>query len=243
MPLTRSIFARLARNAILVAVLAVLLLGGVTWATLEQAMRRSLEENTATDVAGLVDIYASGGRAELLARLEDRFAVEELEGRKTHYLLAESGKTLAGDIASWPQLNPATSQRGFITLPGGKPVYARSARLDENLDLLVAREYAADRAAQWQVLAIFFAAGLMVVLAVWWIARTTSGSLAQRVAHINALFSDPGESQLDQLQRLPDQPDEIDMLAANSAGTLARQTRLLRMHKHMSDNVAHEIRT
>ncbi|MCP5396457.1 MAG: HAMP domain-containing histidine kinase [Sphingomonadaceae bacterium] len=243
MPLTRSIFSRLARNAILVAVVAVLLLGGVTWATLEQAMRRSLEENTATDVAGLVDIYASGGRAELLARLADRYEVEELDGRKTHYLLAESGKSLAGDIASWPSLNPATSQRGFITLPGGAAVYARTARLDENLDLLVAREYSADRAAQWRVIAVFLVAGLLVVLVVWWIARATSGSLARRVAHINALFRDPGESQLEGLQQLPAEPDEIDELAANSAGTLARQARLLRMHKHMSDNVAHEIRT
>ena len=71
----RSIFARLARNAILVSVVAVLLLGGVTFATVNEAMRRSLDSNTATDLAGLVDIYASGGEQELLQRLADRSEV------------------------------------------------------------------------------------------------------------------------------------------------------------------------
>lgn len=239
-----SIFARLARNAILIAVLAVALLLGVTWATLQNAMERSLRENTATDMAGLVDIYASGGRQELLQRLEDRYEVENIDGRQAHYLLSgKGGASISGDVSRWPQLNPATSERGFIKLPDGTPVYARSAHLDENLDLLVAREYSADMRDLYRTIAIFFFAGLAIVLAVVGMARATSRRLSHRVEGINALFREPAEERLATLATMPGHPDEIDELASHSAATLARQERLLRAHKHMSDNVAHEIRT
>ncbi|MBD3730159.1 MAG: HAMP domain-containing histidine kinase [Sphingomonadales bacterium] len=207
-------------------------------------MKRSLEENTATDIAGLVDIYASGGRAELLQRLNDRYEVENIDGRQAHYLLSGTGGTrISGDVPHWPSLNPAISERGFVKLPDGTPVYARSAHLDENLDLLVAREYSADRRAMLLTVAVFLLTGLVIVLGVIALARATSQRLSQRVEGINALFREPADARLESLATLPDRPDEIDELACHSAETLARQGRLLRMHKHMSDNVAHEIRT
>jgi signal transduction histidine kinase len=240
----RSIFARLARNAILVSVVAVLLLGAVTFATVNEAMRRSLDSNTATDLAGLVDIYASGGEEELLLRLADRSEVEGIEGRQSHYMLANSrGEWLIGDIDEWPQLNAALSDRGYITLPGGFDVYARSARIGPDLDLMVAREYEEESADLRRLILIFLAAGLLVIAVVALIARLTSRKLARRVARINASFRNPPADEEAVLPDMPKVPDEIDELAAHSSVSLARQARLARLHKHMSDNVAHEIRT
>lgn len=233
-----SVFARLARNAALVAVLAVLALFAVTWTTMEAQMRRALEAETATDLAGLVDIYASGGRAELLVRLADRYAVKGPQGRRAHYLVATTaGEPIAGDVQEWPALGAALSEREFITLPGGSPVFARAARLDGDLDLLVAREYSADRAAMRRTAAVFLGAGGFLILAVWLAARRTAQRLARRVQRINAAF---GKSAFYEVQ---DRPDEIDELADHGARSIARMASLAASHKAISDNVAHEIRT
>jgi signal transduction histidine kinase len=239
----RSIFARLARNAILVSVLAVALLGAAAWYTANEAMTRSLDANTATDLAGLVDIHASGGTEELLKRLADRSEVEGIEGRRSHYLLADGdGRKLAGDLAEWPHLNAALSDRGFVALAEGTPVYARAARIGPGLDLVVAREYAEEQAALDRLVLVFLGAGLVVIAIVALIAHLTSRKLARRVARINAGFREPPPEET-ALAAAPANGDEIDELAAHSAASLARQARLARLHKHMSDNVAHEIRT
>lgn len=238
----RSIFARLARNAIAVSVLAVALLGAAAWYTVSEATTRALDANTATDMAGLVDIHASGGTEELLKRLADRSEVEGIEGRRSHYMLVGDGRRLAGDIAEWPTLNAALSDRGFVTLADGTPAYARSARIGPGLDLLVAREYAEEQAALDRLVLVFLAAGLVVVAIVALIAWLISRKLARRVARINASFGEPPPEET-ALPVPPPRPDEIDELAAHSAASLARQARLARLHKHMSDNVAHEIRT
>jgi hypothetical protein len=114
----RSIFSRLVAGAILVALLATAALLGVTLAESWRAAERSLAMTVDTDIAGLADIYASGGETELRARLEDRSALVGIEGRTAHYLLARpDGTRLGGDIASWPTLSARSSERGFIELP------------------------------------------------------------------------------------------------------------------------------
>lgn len=236
----RSIFARVAAGAIAVSVIAALALLAVTWLTLEGQMRRSLEANTATDLAGLVDIYASGGRAELIARLRDRYALTGAKGRASHYMIATGeGDRIAGDVREWPALDPAVSEHGFVTVNGGTEVFARSAQLDEDLLLLVAREYGDDRAQMRRLAAVFLVAALAVVLAVWWLARRTSRGLARRIERINAGFREPAHA----MPAPGGDPDEIDELAAHGTAMLARQARLAHLHKHMSDNVAHEVRT
>lgn len=242
-PARRSIFSRLVAGAILVALLATAALLGVTLAESWRAAERSLAMTVDTDIAGLADIYASGGEAELRARLADRSALVGIEGRTAHYMLARvDGTRLGGDIASWPALSARSSERGFIELSDGEPVYARATMLAPGLRLLVAREYERDRDLLRRLALTFLAAAAVVVLAVWLVGRAAARRLQRRVARINEGFR-RFESGCEPATIAPQPRDEIGELAERSARSLARLAALARTHRHMSDQIAHEIRT
>lgn len=226
----------------LFAVASLALLLAITLHESWRSSERALAATVDTDIAGLVDIYASGGEAELRRRLVDRAALVSIEGRRAHYLLQRpDGAVLAGNVARWPALSPADSERGYLTL-GGEKVYARATRLSPSLDLLVARSYGRDTAAMLRLAVVFVLAAAAIVLVLWLVGRRAAGRLRRRVASINAAFqaAERGES-----ASLPgDQPaDEIGELAANSGRAIARAATLASTHRHMSDHIAHEIRT
>ena len=58
----RSIFGQLTAASILIAVIAVAVLFAVTTITIQRQMRASLSATVPTDLAGLIDIYATAGR-------------------------------------------------------------------------------------------------------------------------------------------------------------------------------------
>jgi hypothetical protein len=105
-------------------------------------VERSLAVTVDTDIAGLTDIYASAGEAELLARLGDRSSLVSLQGRQARYMAVRTdGTMLAGNIKQWPTLAASLSEQGFVDLADGARVYARATRLAPDLNLLVARTY------------------------------------------------------------------------------------------------------
>lgn len=240
---TRSIFTRWVRGAIVLTLLA---LGALLAVVLLQSWHSSsnaLANAVDTDMAGLVDIYASGGLEELQSRLADRTALTAIDGRQAHYLLGNAGGArLAGDLEEWPELAPSLSQAGFVTMADGTRLYARATRLGPDLDLLVAREYGPDRAAIERLAVIFVASGALIVLAVWLIGRRAAARLRRRLAAIIDAFRAAEKGQAP--ATLGAQPrDEIGELARHSSNAIARVANLARTHRHMSDHIAHEIRT
>ncbi len=240
----RSIFGQLTAASILIAVLAVAVLFAVTTITVERQTRASLTATVATDMAGLIDIYASGGREELLRRVADRQAVVSLETRRSHYLVADgSGRPLGGDQRRWPQINAAQSEQGFITLADGTAVFAQGTRLSPDLQLLVAREYASDQAALMVLSAAFLAVGAAIVAAVALVAWITARHLAQRMNAVNAALGAAADGRSASFPARQRGGDEIDEMAGHGTRLLARQAQLLKAYKQVSEHVAHEIRT
>jgi len=238
-----SIFTRWLRGAMLVALASLAVLLAVTIAQSWRSSAVSLAETVDTDMAGLVDINASGGVEELRRRLADRTALSSLDGRQAHYLLGEAGGArLAGDLPEWPRLSPAVSEAGFVKLSDGTRLYARATRLGPGLDLVVAREYAPDRRAIWQLAAIFLGTAVGIVLAVALIGRYAAGRLRCRLARITEAFR---AAERGHEPRLPAdrRNDEIGELADYSTRSILRASNLARTHRHMSDHIAHEIRT
>lgn len=244
----RSIFATLLGRALLLALASLALLMGVTLWESWNTTQRSLSATVDTDVAGLVDIYASGGEAELLARLEDRAGLISISGRQARYLLvrpashAAAGAILGGDIAQWPALGASLSEAGFLTLSDDTRVYARATRLSPDLDLLVGRTYEGDRAALWRLVGLFAGTAALIVLAVWLLGRNAAGHLRRRVLAISEslrAFEDGREADLPESE----DDDEIGELAVLSGRSISRSANLARTHRHMSDHIAHEIRT
>jgi signal transduction histidine kinase len=240
----RSIFGQLALASILIAGFAVAVLFAVTMVVVERQTRASLSATVSTDMAGLIDIFVTGGREELLRRVADRQAVVSLDARQSHYLLADgAGKPLAGDQPRWPQLNAARSEQGFITLADGTPVYAQGTALAPDLRLLVAREYGQDRSALFVLSAAFLSVGTAIVGAVALAAWITSRHLGQRMNALSAALGAAADGRAASFPASKRRADEIDELAGHGARLLARQAQLIRAYKQVSEHVAHEVRT
>jgi len=64
----QSIVWRIASASLAVAILALALLYAVSFSAVERSAREALAATVTTDLAGLIDIHASGGQAELARR-------------------------------------------------------------------------------------------------------------------------------------------------------------------------------
>lgn len=238
-----SIFSRLVILAIALSVALVVSLWFLTDQTIRDTMRASAERAVDVDIAGLVDIYATGGRGELEQRISDRLALTPMDGNSPHYLLADgAGNRLAGDIAIWPKLDPAVSESGAITVGQDTPAFARATLLGPDLQLLVARETGGNGPLLRRVGAVFLVGGALFVILVGALGRSAAGRLQRRIGRLNEAFRDPDAGRVAQLALGP-ASDEIDELTSHSVDALARQKRLVEAYRDMSDQVAHEIRT
>ncbi|MGY6636974.1 MAG: sensor histidine kinase [Erythrobacter sp.] len=239
----RSIFSRLVAAAI---ILSLVLLAGLWWLARE-AVSATLQEAAAAevdvDIAGLADIYASGGEAELAARIADRLALIPMDGSASHYLLVDAdGTVIAGDLAAMPPLDPATSQSGVIALDRESHAFARAVQLAPGLSLVVARRTALEAPVLSSLALVFTAGGTVFVALVALLGKLAARRLERRIDQINLAFREPqGAATLMAAGTAPS--DEIDELAAHSAAALARVNDLLAAYKDTSEQLAHEIRT
>jgi len=239
----RSIFTRLVAGAML---LSLVLLAGLWWlthqnvsATLQQAARSEVD----VDLAGLADIYASGGEAELAARINDRIALTPTEGSAPHYLLADNaGRVIAGDLARWPPLDATVSESGVIAIGANSRGYARAVQLGPDLRLVVARGIAIEDPVLSSIAVAFGAGGAVFIAMVALLGRVAAARLQRRIERINLAFREPQDGAGLAATGRPD-GDEIDELTAHSAAALARVRDLLAAYKDTSEQLAHEIRT
>ena len=196
------------------------------------------------DLAGLVDIYASGGQPELEQRIEDRLAITPAGRSQPHYLLTDGeGNPITGDLDRWPDLDPKVSERGAVSVLDGVPVLARATQLGPDLRLVVA--YESDQAGPVlrRVALVFLIGGALFVLLVGLFGRHAARGLQSRIEQINAAFRMPDTVRTVATPGPARRGDEIDELADHSARALERVRRLLEAHREASDQVAHEIRT
>jgi len=239
----RSIFSRLVAAAI---ILSLVLLAGLWWlaresvsATLQNAAAAEVD----VDIAGLADIYASGGEAELAARIGDRLALTPMDGSAAHYLLSNGrGQVIAGDLAQWPPLDATKSQSGVIALPDKTRAFARAVQLGPDLKLVVARPVDLEAPVLSGLALVFAGGGAVFIALVALLGRLAARRLARRIEEINLAFREPqAAAGLIAVGSAPG--DEIDELAAHSAAALARVNDLLAAYKDASEQLAHEIRT
>ncbi|MYL96245.1 sensor histidine kinase [Novosphingobium sp. FGD1] len=239
-----SIFAQIVVWAIATAATITFGLWALTNATIQRTNRQALERAVDVDLAGMVDIYASGDEHELAKRIKDRLALQPRAGATAHYLLADDqGNRIAGDLTRWPGLRAGLSEAGDVRIDGNEGAFARSTQLAPNLRLLVAHEYNDLSVLQRQVALVFLTGGVLAVLAVALGGWTAAHRLAGRLERINAAFRQPDDAALEQLARSSVGRDEIDELTSHSGNALSRLKRLAAAHRETSDHVAHEMRT
>ncbi len=239
----RSIFTRLVAGALL---LSLVLLAGLWWLarqSVSATLQEAAEAQVDVDLAGLADIYATGGQAELEARIADRIALTPLEGSAPHYLLADNrGRVIAGDLARWPALDPAVSESGVISIGARSTAFARAVQLAPDLRLVVARGTDIAAPVLSSITMAFVAGGAVFVMLVALLGRFAALGLQRRIERINLAFREPeGRTRLAAKKR--GHTDEIDELTAHSAAALERVNDLLAAYKDTSEQLAHEIRT
>lgn len=237
----RSIFHRLTLAATIIAALMVLALWALAHLTIARTLDHGLARAVDTDLAGLVDIYQSGGRDELVARISDREALSAQGGGTRYLLVASDGARLAGNFARWPGFDARLSQAGWVDWPGGGHGWARATMLAGDTRLLIVHE-AGERAEVLRAIAVVFGIGGMVlVTTVAVLGGRASRKLARRIERLNAAFRQP--DRIDPAMIGTTDRDEIDELAQHSAAGLARLRLLAEAHRETSDQIAHEIRT
>lgn len=176
-------------------------------------------------------------------RIADRLALIPSDGSVPHYLLADGARMrIVGDLAAWPALDPAISERGRIAIGVDTTALARATRLAPDLHLVVARETADSRPILRQVGAVFLLGGGLFVIIVAILGRLAALRLQTRIERINSTFRNQEADAM--LQSMPTVPnDEIDELAVHSAAVLARMKGLMEAYRDTTERVAHEIRT
>ncbi|RYD49556.1 MAG: HAMP domain-containing histidine kinase, partial [Sphingomonadales bacterium] len=239
-----SVVARTAFAVGAFAITAIALLYASTLQVVRSESDAALQRSVDVDIAAFADIYASGGRAELIARMQDRLAMQAEGSDQAHYMLVEvTGAKLAGDIGRWPLLSAENSQAAFVTLSDGTPAFARATQLDAGLRVVAAREYGGRSALLRRIGAAFLATGFAVVLAAFALAWLAASRLRVRIAGMNAAFDTVEHGDL--RGRVPgeERTDELGALALHANQLIDRLSVVLLAQREITDQVAHEIRT
>lgn len=239
----RSIYARLIWAAIGLSLVLLAGLWLITDWTVRDAMRDAAQDQVDVDLAGLVDIYASGGQRELELRIKDRLAIISVDTNTPHYMLAtDDNERIVGDVTSWPALDAAVSEADFVTIGEGTEVFARATRLAPDVKLLVARETNGGANILRQIMLVFLTGGALILLCVAASGRLATARLSQRIDNINRALHNQDASEVSALLDRSS-GDEIDDLATNAAAALDRLSRLMSAYRDTSDQIAHEMRT
>jgi len=211
--------------------------------TIRDAFAASTRESVDLDLAGLVDIYASGGQKELEARIANRLDAVPSDGVRPHYLLADStGRRIAGDLTLWPELDPAISESGSIRIGNRTEALGRATLISEDLRLLVAHEPPDRSDLLMRVGFVFLLGGTLFVALTAVFAQAASSRIRRRVARVNEAIRHGDEAALGLLAQLS-KPDEIDEIAGQASEAIRNARSLMQAYQETSEQIAHEIRT
>lgn len=242
--LFRSVFGRVTLSALLVSLLSTLALFLVVEKIVDDDGRAMLAREVDTDLAGLADIYVSGGVAELKARIGDRLAMSREDGERSWYLLTDpSGRRLAGNLDRWPVIASEVSEARFVTLPGGDRMFARATLFSTGARLLVGRSNYRGQALLARLALAFAVAGAGIALFSLAAGHFAARRLRGRVEAVNAVFAAVRSGRIAARAPGAGNADELAELATNTNAMLDQVERLVEAQRSVSDQTAHEIRT
>jgi len=224
-----------------------LLLAFIYWSTVA-FMASQTDATIGAEIVGLSEQYREGGTRGLAEAIQER--LERDPDSSSVYLLASPGYTpLLGNLDVWPDAE--STPDGWLRFEFQDPragghtfrARARSFVLEDGLYLLVGRDTRRLEAIQGLIvrallwgLAITFALGLAGGIAM-------SRSMLRRIEQINQTSRKIMAGDLSRRVPTSGNADDIDQLAANLNAMLDEIEGLLEGIRHVSDNVAHDLRT
>jgi signal transduction histidine kinase len=225
-----------------------LLLGFLYWATVG-VLSEQVDETIQADIKGLAEQYKQRGARGIAATIDER--VRKDPGGRTVYLLTDPmRRPLVGNLSGWPTATP--DDDGWIAFElldrdtaDGRPHLARARRfvLQGGLNLLVGREVRElERTRHMIINAMIWGIAITLALALAGGIAMSRGT-ARRIEAINQTSRDIMSGDLDRRIPAGGTNDEFDQLAGNLNTMLDRIQGLMEGLRHVSDNIAHDLRT
>lgn len=220
--------------------------GVVFWSTIG-FMDRQTNTVIETDIEALSEVYQRDGLRGLIATIESRIARDP--GRSSIYLVADAARNpVVGNISAWPHSMPNAD--GWIEFSltervGGSRTLARARPflLRGQVNLLVGRDIRnlqATKALIEQALA--WGTGLAICVGIS-AGLLMSRRLRRRLRSIIHTSREVVRGDLS--RRIPDfgSHDDLDEVARNLNAMLDEIQRLLAGIEHVTNNIAHDLRT
>src|SRR5690606_17947140 len=244
--LWNSISFRLTLNYGLLAILTTSTLIVFIYVQFIGALRTEYSRQITATTQRLIATFEDGGRDALISAIELTLSDRIDSDREIYLLLDENGRKQAGNLEISPQFNPTYTEvfdtevvqdgiptRGHLriqTLTGGETlVVGHDSSEIGDITSLIGRTTAA---------AILLAV-LMVLLGTYIFRR----ELAYRVSHIRRTTQQIGAGQLSKRISAPTDEDELTLLNRDINAMLDRIELLMKSARHISDTIAHNLRT
>lgn len=237
-----AFLSAIASLAVFIAVL--LLLGGAIYTIMSNSMIRDVDASIADEVELFLEIYARGGQDELVQTIS-QFETPAAAGIRAAGLFDRQGKHLAGNIAEAPDFELWTTRTFDNLLP--KPVgtyrlYANDIAPGGGLMLVVSHNIDSLVQAQWRLLQLLIAAGVIVtaisVATGYFLSHRTFGKLDAMSEALGAV------SRGDMSRRIPVgiSDDQIDRIASRINVHLDQLSTLTDTTKNTINAIAHDLR-
>lgn len=226
-----------------------ILMGFIYWATAGY-MSSQTDETIEAEIIGLAEQYQRQGLNGLISVIRERVA-RDPNGKAVYLFTARDFIKLAGNINKWPE--DGEVQDGWLNFtlnanigwsnPEPRPARARVFIVPGGLRLLVGRDVHEFMALKELVeRAINFGMAITFALAMFG-GIMMSRSTAKRIELINQTSQKIMKGNLS--LRIPDRGtnDDFDQLARNLNEMLDKIVQLMDGIRHVSDNIAHDLRT
>lgn len=234
---------------VLFATSVFILMGFIYWATAGY-MSSQTDETIEAEIIGLAEQYQRQGLNGLISVIRERVA-RDPNGKAVYLFTARDFIKLAGNINKWPEdgevqdgwLNFTLDENLGWSNPEARPARARVFIVPGGLRLLVGRDVHEFMALKELVeRAINFGMAITFALAMFG-GIMMSRSTAKRIELINQTSQKIMKGNL--LLRIPDRGtnDDFDQLARNLNEMLDKIVQLMDGIRHVSDNIAHDLRT
>ena len=215
------------------------------WSTIGLLVRET-DATLKAEVTGLAEQYLEHGLERLVQVIVHRIRNDQ-SGAMLYLFATRDNQPLAGNLLEWPRIEADVD--GWVEFihhrPDGRdvPARARVYLLGDGLHLLVGRNIEhLQQLKQVVNRALVLGVGLIFLLATGG-GLLMSSRLLKRVGAMTAATGDIVAGQLDRRLEIRGSGDEFDELASRVNIMLDRLQALLATVRHVSDNIAHDLRT
>jgi len=233
------------RYMVLFFVSVTILVGFINWSTIGY-LEQEADETIQAEAAGLRAIHQQNGLEGVAQVIGARINIDP-RGAGIYLLADAELNPLICNLREWPKLTPADD--GWVTFDhvdaNGETVLFRGHIFlpQENLRLLIGRKVRAlDQLTRLFDRSLFWGMGITLILALIG-GLLMSQNVLNRVNTINATSRKIMAGDLSQRVATTGTGDEFDELARNLNATMDQIESLMSSIQHISDNIAHDLRT